>query len=230
VNRLLLASNSTNPDGAYLAHLAEDLRGILPATEPIAFVPYALADLDAYADRAETTFRELGLDLRSIHRADDPADAVARSAGVFVGGGNTFRLLDRVIGTGVDGAIRELVAEGAPYVGTSAGSNLACPSIMTTNDMPIVRPSTFDALGLVSFQINPHYVDRDPDVAHGGETRRQRIAEFHEEWPTPVVGLREGSWLAVAGSEVELRGPANALLFRPGSEPRHLEPGRITID
>lgn len=227
MTRLLLASNSTNPGQGYLEHLTDELVDAFAQSRPVAFVPYALHDLDGYASIARKRFEELGLHLVSIHESADPAAALLDAEGIFVGGGNTFRLLERMIALSLIGVIRVLVRSGVPYLGTSAGSNVACPSIMTTNDMPIVQPPDFNALGLVDFQINPHYVDRDPDVAHGGETRQQRIMEFHQENATPVIGLREGSWLSVVDDTIELRGPNPARLFRAEAEPRELPPGPI---
>lgn len=228
--RLLLVSNSTNPGEGYLDHCAAQVGACFAGCERLAFVPYALHDLDGYADRAESRFAELGLSLRSVHRSPDPVMAVREADGVFVGGGNTFRLLDRADRTGVLGALRAAATAGIPYMGTSAGINLACPTIMTTNDMPIVEPRSFRALGLIPFQINPHYVDRDPDVAHGGETREQRIAEFHEEHRTPVVGLREGSTIRVLGTTADLIGPRTARVFSPGAPPREIRPGPGVLD
>ncbi|HSJ28496.1 MAG TPA: dipeptidase PepE [Acidimicrobiia bacterium] len=224
--RLILASNSSNPGGEYLGHLEEAIRHHFSDSTTVAFVPYALADLDGYSATAEGRFESLGVSLESVHRHPEPARVLAAADGVFVGGGNTFRLLDRLIRLGLVEPIRDLVAGGAPYMGTSAGSNVACPTIGTTNDMPIVQPPSFDGLGLVPFQINPHYVERDPDTPHGGETRRQRLAEFHEENDIAVVGLREGSWLDVGASTV-LRGPHPAVLFRRGFESMAIEPGEI---
>lgn len=224
--RLILASNSTNPGGEYLGHLEDAIRHHFLDSTTVAFVPYALADLDGYGTTAERKFESLGIRLESVHRHPEPAQALSAADGVFIGGGNTFRLLDRLIRHDLIEPIRDLVREGGPYMGTSAGSNVACPTIGTTNDMPIVQPPTFSALGLVSFQINPHYIERDPDTPHGGETRRQRLAEFHEENETPVVGLREGSWLEV-GERLVLRGPQPAILFRRGSEPVEIEPGAV---
>lgn len=224
--RLILASNSTNPGSEYLGHLDDAIRQHFSDSTRVAFVPYALADLDGYGTTAERKFESLGIRLESVHRHPEPAQALSAADGVFIGGGNTFRLLDRLIRHDLFDPIRGLVTEGGPYLGTSAGSNVACPTIGTTNDMPIVQPPTFAALGLVPFQINPHYIERDPDTPHGGETRRQRLAEFHEENETPVVGLREGSWLEV-GETIVLRGPHPALLFRRGFEPIELEPGEV---
>lgn len=225
--RLVLASNSTNPGQKYLDHLEDTIRLLFGGCSSVAFVPYALADLDGYSATAEARFGRLGIHLQSVHRHDHPARAVSAADGIFIGGGNSFRLLDRLISHGLIGPIRELATDGVPYLGTSAGSNVACPTIKTTNDMPIVQPATFKALDLVSFQINPHYIERDPDTPHGGETRRQRIAEFHEENETPVIGLREGSWL-VAGERLILRGPHPALLFRRGFEPLEIRPGEVS--
>ncbi len=227
MSRLLLISNSTNPGGSYLGHCASDLTAFLDGHGDLAFVPYALHDLDGYATQAERRFAELGLRLRSVHREADPAAALSSADGVFVGGGNTFRLLARAAALGLLDAIRAVVRRGGAYVGTSAGTNLACPTIRTTNDMPIVEPPSFDALGLVPFQVNPHYVDRDPDVAHGGETREDRIREFHEENDAIVVGLREGAMLHVEGDTVLLRGSTQARIFSPGAPPTEAAPGSL---
>jgi dipeptidase E len=224
--QLVLASNSTNPGGEYLDHLEATIRLFFSDCSSVAFVPYALADLDGYGAIAEARFGRLGIRLESVHRHDLPAEAVSAADGIFIGGGNTFRLLDRLITHELIGPIRELVADGGPYLGTSAGANVACPTIKTTNDMPIVQPPTFEALRLVSFQINPHYIERDPDTPHGGETRTQRLTEFHEENDTPVIGLREGSWLEVQES-VKLQGPHPAVLFRRGFETISISPGEI---
>jgi dipeptidase E len=224
--RLLLISNSTQPGQAYLEHCADELVTFLAGVRTVLFVPYALHDLDAYAATARCRFAALGFELTSVHTVDDPVAAVHAADAIFVGGGNTFRLLDRMYAFGLVDAIRERVGAGARYVGTSAGTNVACPTIKTTNDMPIVQPPTFAALNLVSFNINAHYVDRDPDVPHGGETREQRILEFHEENPEPVVGLREQTMLSVDGDTVELRGNAGgARVFQRGRDAREYRPG-----
>ncbi len=230
MTRLLLASNSTNPGSGYLDHLSDAMIEHFAESKRVAFVPYALHDPDGYAEAAMSRFADLGLQLLSVHTSPTPSVALLESDGVFVGGGNTFRLLDRMTALSLIGPIRALVRSGVPYMGTSAGSNVACPTIMTTNDMPIVEPPSFRAMGLVDFQINPHYVDRDPDTPHGGEKRQQRIREFHEENATPVIGLREGSWLSVQDDGIELRGPNPARLFRPAAEPRELQPGPIGAD
>lgn len=224
--RLLLISNSTNPGEGYLDHCEDQIREAIPRSGAVVFVPYALADLDGYGDLAEERFARMGLSAVSLHRSDDPVATVAGAEAFFVGGGNTFRLLDRVIRMGLLEPIRRAVQEGgAVYAGASAGANLACPSIATTNDMPIVQPPTFEALGLVPFQLNPHYVDRDPDVAHGGETREERIAQYHEENDRPVIGLREGSMLRIDGARLHLLGTRSCRVFRRGQPPEEVAPG-----
>jgi dipeptidase E len=190
----------------------------------VLFVPYALKDRDAYAAKARTAFGEMGFGLDSLHESAEPHAAVEAAEAVFVGGGNTFRLLDALYRLDLLPDLRRRVAEGMPYSGASAGANLAGPTIRTTNDMPIVQPPSFDALGLVPFQINPHYLDPDPGSTHMGETRETRIREFHEENDTPVVGLREGAMLRVEGDSVELRGRAGARIFRRGEDPVEVAP------
>ncbi|MBK8978924.1 MAG: dipeptidase PepE [Planctomycetes bacterium] len=225
--RLLLISNSTQHGGGYLEHCAEQVRAFFAAggVERVLFVPFALADLDGYAATARAAFAKLGLGLDSLHEATDRAAAVRAAQGFFVGGGNTFRLLHRLRTGRLLEPLRARVVAGAPYLGTSAGSNLACPTVRTTNDMPIVEPGSFDALRLVSFQINPHYLDPQPDLKHMGETRETRIKEFHEENDTPVVGLREGGMVLVDGSRQTLLGPPSARVFRRGEAPIEVPSG-----
>ncbi|MBM4061355.1 MAG: dipeptidase PepE [Planctomycetes bacterium] len=224
IPRLFLISNSTMHGGQYLQHCAAELGAFLGRGRRVAFVPYALADHGAYEAKAQPAFGALGCELVSVHRGD-PLAAVGAADAVFVGGGNTFRLLDALQRTGLAAAIAARVQAGMPYVGSSAGTNVATLSIRTTNDMPIVQPMTFAALGLVPFQINPHYLDPDPNSKHMGETREQRLREFHEEHGTPVLGLREGCWLVVEGGRATLRGSTNARLFRRGMEPVECAPG-----
>jgi dipeptidase E len=223
--RLLLVSTSTTFGTGYLDHCAEAMAATLGAARRVLFVPYALADRDAYAAKARERFATMGLELDSIHAAPDPAAAALAAEAFFVGGGNTFRLLSEMYRHGVLEPIRRRVAAGAPYLGTSAGSNVACVTIKTTNDMPIVEPPSFAALGLVPFNINPHYLDPDPASRHMGETRETRIREFHEENAPPVLGLREGAMLRVDGSSALLLGQAAARLFTRGAAPREIEPG-----
>ena len=222
--RLLLISTSTVFGTRYLEHAFDDLRGVLGGVRRVLFIPFALQDWTGYTGRARATFADLGKALDSLHEARDPERAVLAAQAIFCGGGNTFRLLDALYERDLLPSIRRRVDEGMPYTGASAGSNLACPTIKTTNDMPIVEPPSFDALGLVPFQINPHYLDPSPGSTHMGETRETRIREFHEENETPVVGLREGALLRVEGERVELRGRAGARIFRRGQEPVEVMP------
>jgi len=222
--RLCLISTSTVFGTRYLEHAFPELRDTLGDASRVLFIPYALQDRDGYAAKARSAFEEMGYGLDSLHEATDPRQAIDRAEAIFCGGGNTFRLLKTLQELGVLPLIRRRVAEGMTYSGASAGSNLACPTIRTTNDMPIVEPSSFDGLDLVAFQINPHYVDAAPGSTHMGETRETRIREFHEENATPVVGLREGAILRVEGPSVLLQGVAGARIFRRGEEPVEVLP------
>lgn len=224
---LLLLSNSTNHGLAPWQHAREAGRPLVQG-RTVLFVPYALADHDGYTATMAQAFAPMGAELVGLHTVADPQQAVEDADALYVGGGNTWRLLRTVQDLGLVDVIRQRVADGMPYLGASAGTNLACPTIRTTNDMPIVEPRSFEALGLVPFQINPHYVDPDPGSVHMGETREKRIAEFHECNDMPVVGVREGGWLRVSADEVALAG-ATARLFRRGSDPVELAPGPLDL-
>jgi len=218
---ILLLSNSSSSAG-YLVHAHEWIAGALGDARRVAFVPFAGVTLnwDEYADRVEEALEPLGVQVTPVHRAEDAPAAVAAADAVLVGGGNTFVLLRELYARGLVAAIRARVAAGAPFVGWSAGSNVACPTIRTTNDMPVVEPPSLDALGLVPFQINPHYTDRTIP-GHGGESRADRLAEFVVMNPgLPVVGLPEGTGLRVSDGRVERLGPHAVTLFRHGADPR----------
>lgn len=203
---LLLLSNSTNYGGTMFAHAAEAFREVA-GDETVTFVPYALADWDDYADRVAVAFAALGIQVVSAHRSSAPDRAIADADVVMMGGGNTFRLLDSLLGLGVIEQLGNNVRDGTTrYMGASAGTNLACPTIRTTNDMPICRPAGFTALGLVPFQINLHYVERDPSSTFMGESRDERIAEFLEENDCPVLAMYEGSWMRVSGATAHVTG------------------------
>jgi dipeptidase E len=225
LKRLLLISNSTLHGSGYLDHAEAELHSFLGEVKRVLFVPYALFDRDKYAATAQARFQKLGYELSSIHAASDPVQAVSETDAIFIGGGNTFRLLKALYDFGLPGPIRERVSRGLPYIGSSAGSNVAGPTIKTTNDMPIVQPPSFDALGLVSFQLNPHYLDADPNSTHKGETRAERILQFLEENNTPVIGLREGAMLRIENGQTILRGSTGARIFRRGKEPEEVMPG-----
>jgi len=222
--RLLLISNSTMHGGGYLEHCATQIRDFLGGKRRVLFVPYALADHDGYAAKAKTAFEALGHEIVSVHTQAHGPQAVERADAVFVGGGNTFRLLNALYEHSLLPAIQRRALQGMPYIGSSAGTNVATLSIRTTNDMPIVQPPSFAALQLVPFQINPHYLDPDPASKHMGETREERLRQFHEEHDTPVLGLREGCMLRVEGKQATLLGTTDARLFRRGQAPQEFVP------
>jgi dipeptidase E len=229
VNRLLLVSNSTCHGKGYLDHCAEQILTLLNGSRRrVVFVPFAGGDWEAYTRKFRERLERMNLSVRSVSEAADAAGmrGLLREAdAVFVGGGNTFRLLATLYRFDLLSAIRNAVADGVCYMGASAGVNVACPTIKTTNDMPIVYPPSFDALGLVPFNINPHYFDADPTSTHMGETRAHRIAEFHELNDVPVLGLREGAMIVVHGRQATLAGETGARLFRKGHGPEELSPG-----
>ncbi len=220
--RLLLISSTIVHGYGYLDHSEAAIRRLLGAARVnVACVPFAQFDADGATALLRERLGAMGYDVTQVRgRAEiESADAI------FTLGGNTFRLLKKLYELDLIELIRERVRGGVPYLGSSAGTNVATISIRTTNDMPIVYPPTFDALGLVNFQINPHYLDADPDSTHQGETREKRIMEFHEENATPVVGLREGAMLEVNDDAITLIGDKPARIFRRGEEPYELEPG-----
>jgi dipeptidase E len=217
--RVLLISNSTVYGRGYLDHVETEIRSFLGATQRVLFFPFALYDRNAYTATAKTRFGALGYSLESVHEAKNPHRAIEETDAIFVGGGNTFRLLKALQDLDLVESIRQKVRSGAPYIGSSAGSNVAGPTIKTTKDMPIVQPRSFDSLGLVPFQISPHYLDPDPNSHHMGETQEERILQFLEENDMPVVGMREGAWLLVEGDSVMLKGLNGARIFRRGQPP-----------
>src|SRR5262245_42825360 len=223
--RLLLLSNSTNFGSGYLDHAMPEVLDFLGPARRLVFVPFALRDVVGYAGRARARFAREGISVSALRKERSGSEDLASADAVFVGGGNTFRLLARLQRAGLVDSLRRRVLEGMPYMGASAGTNIAAPTIRTTNDMPIVEPATLDALGFVPFQINPHYIDPDPSSRHMGETREERLREFLEENDAPVLAMREGAWLRVEGEEMRLGGTAGARLFRDGVEPVELAPG-----
>jgi dipeptidase E len=223
--RLLLISTSTVFGTGYLDHAESEIRYHLADVRQILFVPYALADRDTYAARAEERFARMGIECTSVHRAHDLRAAVAQAQAIFIGGGNTFRLLKALQELDMLKLIRERVLAGMPYMGASAGSNVAAPTIRTTNAMPIVEPQNLRALGVFPCQINPHYVDPDPGSTHMGETREERLLQYLEENGTPVIGLREGAMLRVRDGVVDLCGLRGARIFARGIAPYEVEPG-----
>jgi len=225
-NDLLLLSNSVVFGRPYLEHALDALNTFLGNERVISFVPYALANHDGYTARIQEALAPLGITVRSLHSTGYPRQAIEQASILYVGGGNSFRLLKALQYHDLLDPVRKRVASGElRYIGSSAGTNMACPSIRTTNDMPIVRPGSFEALGLIPFQINPHYLDSDPNSTHMGETREQRIEEFLEENNVPVLGMREGSWLRRHEQTLHLDGVAGARLFLRNEKPQEVAPG-----
>lgn len=228
MRRLLLISNSTLHGSGYLDHCKDQIKEFLSdKVKTVLFVPYALHDRDEYASIARKAYTAMGYNLESIHEKPSALEAVRQAEALFIGGGNTFRLLKTLYDENILEEIRRRVLEeGMPYIGSSAGTNVATFSINTTNDMPIVFPPSFKALKLVSFNINPHYQDPDPNSKHMGETREQRIKQYHEYEDSPtVLGIREGCILHVEGNKATLKGVTNARLFVRGKEPVEYTPG-----
>jgi dipeptidase E len=223
---LLLLSSTSVHGYAPFEHVMDALAEIVDGARALHFAPFAIADRASYAARVQELLAPLGVPVIGLHDVADPRAAVEEAEVLFVGGGNSFRLLAALWQFELVEPIRRRVQAGElRFVGSSAGTNMACPSLRTTNDMPIVQPPTFEALGLVPFQINPHYLDPDPDSTHRGETREQRIVEFLEENDIAVLGLREGAWLRQRGRSLRLKGIVGGRLFRRGDEPRELRPG-----
>lgn len=226
--KLLLISNSTNPGEPYLEYPKNIIKTFLGDKRVEAlFIPYAAVtfSFDDYELKVRERFHEIGHDVTSIHHFSDPAGAVKNASAIVVGGGNTWMLLKLLQDNNLRDVIREKVRSGTPYIGWSAGSNVTCPTIMTTNDMPVTQPGSFSAFDLIPFQINPHYLDANP-AGHAGETREQRIEEFIEVnsniW---VVGLREGTMLLIENNKTDLIGPRNARIFRKFHQPLELGEG-----
>lgn len=222
--RLLLISTSTVYGTGYLDHAETEICEHLQGVSHILFVPYALADHAGYAAKARERFGRMSIGLDSIHASLDPRKAVEQAQAIFIGGGNTFRLLKALYDHRLLDDIRARVDAGMPYMGASAGSNVAGPTIRTTNDMPIVEPPTLDALNLFPYQINPHYIDPDPSSTHMGETREERLLQYLEENITPVIGLREGCYLRVKDGQVWLKGLRPARIFTRGTQPFEIAP------
>ncbi len=233
VTRALLLSNSANHDSGLFEHARDAVAAFVEGVREVLFVPWALADHEEYAARVGAALGALGPRVRSLHALAEPAAAIRDAEALYVGGGNTFRLVRTLHRLALLDPIRAAVARGTRYSGASAGSLIASPTMRTTNDMPIVQPPSFETLGLLPFQLNCHYLDADPSSTHAGETRELRLREFHEENDVPVLGLREGTWLelsesprgavaTIGGAAVSPLAPGPAILHRRGQEPVEL--------
>ena len=227
---LLLISNSTLHGSGYLDHCADEIQKFLGSRKTILFVPYARPSgitHDEYTKIAKERFEKMGINLTGIQEHSDLKEAVKNAEAIFIGGGNTFVLLSTLYKSGVIDEIRKKVSEGLPYIGTSAGSNVACKSIKTTNDMPIMYPPSFEALNLVPFNINPHYLDPNPDSKHMGETRETRIKEFHFYNDEYIVGLREGAMLHIVDDKITLKGTTGARIFKNEQDAKEYSSGDL---
>ena len=230
---MIIASTSTVYGSGYLEYILPELANFFKEVEEVLFIPYARpggVTYDEYTDVASKAFVKIGKKIKGIHEFEDPKIAIQNAEAIFVGGGNTFVLVDTLYKYNLFSEIIKVVKNGTLYFGTSAGSNIIGINMRTTNDMPIVYPPDFKTLGLIPFNLNPHYLDPNPNSKHKGETRETRIREFHGYNDIPVLGLREGSWLEVLDQEITLKGTLTARLFRKSENPIELEPGIINID
>jgi dipeptidase E len=228
MKNILLASTSTLFGEAYLAYLREEIQQLFKDTSQVVFIPYARPSgisHEEYTRIAAEFFKDLGKELIGLHEFDNPKEAITNAKGFLTGGGNTFLLVKQLHEQNLMELIKQQVEKGIPYLGTSAGSNIAGINVKNTNDMPIVYPPSFDAMSIIPFNINAHYLDPDPNSKHNGETRETRIKEFHVFNDIPVIGLREGSWIRVKGNVVKTEGKYTSRIFLPQQVPYELAVG-----
>ncbi len=227
MKKLIIASTSTLHGGNYLEYLMPTLEIHFKDCKEILFIPYARPGgitHDEYTSTVRLAFTKINKNIKGIHEFSNPVQAIQKAEGIFTGGGNTFLLVTQLYHFNVMEVLADVVEKGIPYLGSSAGSNITGLTMQTTNDMPIIYPPSFKTLGLIPFNLNPHYLDTDAQSKHMGETRETRIKEFHAFNSIPVLGLREGSWLEVLGDKIILKGNLSARAFRPNSTPEELEP------
>ena len=225
MKRLLVASTSTLHGSEYLDYLLPVLSTHFQGVSCITFIPYARPSgisYDAYTDKARKAFAQIDIDVKGIHQFESPVEAIQESEGIFVGGGNTFELVNQLYQHNLMTVLKQVIKEGTPYLGTSAGSNICGQTMMNTNDMPIVYPPSFTTLGILPFNINAHYLDPIEGSTHMGETRATRIKEYHVYNATTVIGLREGSWLEVTDASIKLKGDLTARVFKQDEPPFEL--------
>jgi len=227
MKKLFIASTSTVHGKAYLEYILPELSDFFKGVNELLFIPYARPGgitHDEYTAKASESFGKINIKVKGIHEFSDPIDALNSAKGIFTGGGNTFLLLKQLYDNKLMTTFKNVVENGTPYFGTSAGSNITGLTVQNTNDMPIIYPPSFNALGFINFNLNPHYLDPDTSSTHMGETRETRINEFHTLNDTPVLGLREGSWLFVDSQKVLLKGTLNARLFQKNKPAVELPP------
>ena len=226
MKKLILASTSTLHGGDYLDYLLPTLESHFSNCKTLLFIPYARPgglSYKNYTKKVSDTFAKINITVKGIHEFDNAAEAVKNAEAIFTGGGNTFLLVSELYKNDLMEILKKTIEAGTPYLGTSAGSNIGGRTMNTTNDMPIVLPESFNTLGLINFNLNPHYLDTDEQSTHMGETRETRINEFHTVSDIPVLGLREGSWIEVSDSEVILKGNLRARLFRKNEVATEIE-------
>lgn len=227
MKKLLVASTSTLHNGEFLDYLLPQIATLFSNCSTVLFIPFAQPSgisLDEYTNKVSQAFAKINKKIIGLHTFENPIEAIENAEGFFTGGGNTFLLLDQLYKKNVIQSLKTAIEMGTPYLGTSAGSNILGATIQTTNDMPIIYPPSFDAIGALSFNLNPHYLDPDTNSKHMGETRETRIKEFHAFNDLPVLGLREGSWLEVNGNTVILKGSLTARLFEKNKQPIEIDP------
>jgi dipeptidase E len=228
MKNLIIASTSTLHEGNYLDYLLPTLKHHFANCKTILFIPYARPggiSHDDYTNKVQVAFSKIDKNIVGLHTFENPLEAIQKADGIFTGGGNTFLLVTQLYQINGIAVLAEVIENGIPYLGTSAGSNITGISMQTTNDMPIVYPPSFKTLGAIPFNLNPHYLDTDLQSKHMGETRETRIKEYHAFNETAVLGLREGSWLDVKGDKIILKGTLTARLFRQNQNPEELNPG-----
>ncbi len=227
MRHIIIASTSTLYGSGPLEYILDELSLFFKDAQHIIFIPYARPggiSHDDYTANVQSTFLKINKQVKGLHTFENPSKAIEEAEGIFVGGGNSYVLIDQLYRNDLIPVLKRCVTNGTPYLGTSAGSNICGLTIKTTNDMPIVYPPSFNAMGLVPFNINPHYLDPTKNSTHMGETRETRIKEFHYFNTQPVVGLREGSWLQVTGDNIVLKGKLNARIFEHNKTPYEVAP------
>jgi dipeptidase E len=228
MKNIIIASTSTLHGGDYLDYLLPELEKHFQNCKTLLFIPYARPGgitHEEYTAKVASAFAKINIDAKGIHEFENPTTAIKNAEGIFTGGGNTFLLVTQLYKNQLMDVLAETVKSGTPYLGTSAGSNICGLTMQTTNDMPIIYPPSFQTLGLIPFNLNPHYLDPDNQSTHMGETRETRIKEYHAFNSVPVLGLREGSWLDVKGEKIILKGSLTARLFRQNQMPEEIESG-----
>ena len=218
--KLLLISNTYAYGGGFLSHAKDEIKSFLSGIDSLLFIPYALKDRDEYEDIARAYFKNLGISLNSIHKFEYPKKAVSEAKSIYIGGGNTFRLLKELYDLDILDDLKSAILKGVPYMGSSAGIHMVTPTMRTTNDMSIVEPPSLDAMGILNFQINPHFIDADPKSKYMVETREKRLEQYHEDNDYLVLGLREGAWVRIENSKIKLGGKHGAKVFQKGKQPK----------